>query len=125
MRALSSRKIASWILLAFIHVLVPACSASTEDVSTKVCSIYSDMQKFNEKSIGEREGILTSMVQDKMPVFFEENFQYFMQVDWDDKADTMERLLGMIEEDDQYVLCDPIRDYYSVSAVSSDGSNKS
>jgi len=102
------------LLLSLVVIFSVACSAGTEKVSSQVCGIYEEVDQYDGLPINEREGILVELVQKKLPDFFDENFQYLMKLDWKDKPETMERLLGMVDKNDEYVLCQPILDYYSI-----------
>ena len=84
----------------------------SDNFSSRICAIYEEMGVHDELPVNERESMLVGLVQERLPIFFTDNFKYFMDVDWDRKPETMERLLGMIENNDSYVLCDSIKDYY-------------
>ena len=99
------------ILLA-CGIFIVSCAFEQRGVASQVCAVYKDMQAYSDLPISEREGMLTELVQDRLPKFFEQNFQYFMTVDWKEKPATMEKLLRLVEEDSSLELCQSVRDYY-------------
>ena len=100
-------------LLVVSNALFPGPFDSAR-FSSQICVIYEEVGVHDELPVNERESMLVGLVQERLPIFFTDNFQHFMGVDWDRKPETMQRLLGMIENNDDYVLCDSIKDYYSI-----------
>lgn len=108
MNRLLATRIAAFFLLATLL----GCSREQSSLHGQLCNIYSSVNEQGVEDLSEREGVLAATIQSELPDFFNEHYVNLVQVDWAQRADTLDRLLSALNESKSSGLCSPIVVYY-------------
>lgn len=115
MLQLVKRRQPSILLLGcFALISLSGCFNQSVALEHRLCGLYESVNTQEIKDVTAREGLLAELIQAELPAFFNEHYVNLIQVEWSQRATTMDRLLDAVDQNRRSAsLCEPILQYYS------------